>query len=445
MNKKAGIALGIILLLGMTTAAVMGVNKPSESVVSKVEAPAPAPVSAPAPELPVSSQKDVVWGQQMGTAAEDLTVAIAVTPEGNSCAVGYTLGDLTDANKGDKDIFAVSLDSDGNKIWELQSGTDSNDVANSVVLNSAGEAYITGNTLGQFGQESGSGRIFVQKVSKEGKLLWTKQYGPDKRASSNAIRMDQDENIYIAGTTEGEMGEMAYGVSDAFIMKLDSEGNSLWTCQWGSSGSDEVKGIDIDNSGNIYAIGNTYGTLGEANLGLMDIFLSQISSEGKVIYNRQFGSASNETATQVLVDGDNNLYLTGWSDGDFADKQKGSGDSIVFKVSKDGKELWKKQFGTSLWDGVHAIVLSKEDPKSVIVGGCQNYSNCQAFLRKFDTDGNEIWKKELIPTFSTCGREIAIDDQGYIYQTGGTHGQLFGTAGFKGFESDIFVYKISEK
>lgn len=447
MNKKINLLVGGIAVVCLSAAMLIGVkglDKPEKNKVSVPTESSQSTSQTAKVETPVSSQKDIVWGQQLGTSAEDLTVAIAVDGLGNNCTVGYTLGDVVGKNKGNKDLLILNQDSEGKKLWVLQTGTDASDVANGVVYDAQGDIYITGNTLGNFGNTSEVGRVFIQKISKEGKVLWTKQYGPDKRATSNAIKIDKEGNLFISGSTEGQMGEAVFGVSDAFLMKLDKEGEILWTCQWGTESTDEVKGIDLDKAGNIYAMGNTYGTMGEANFGQMDIFLSQISPEGKLNFSKQYGSPSNETGTKVLVDADNNCYLTGWTDGDFADKQLGAGDAMLLKVSATGDVLWKKQFGTDLWDGIHSIVQSKSNPKDIIVGGCQNYSNCQAFLRKFDADGNEIWKKELIPAFSTCGREIGIDDQGFIYQTGGTHGQLFGTDAFAGAESDVFVYKISE-
>jgi hypothetical protein len=434
MIKKNKIIIGIIMILILAIAGYVGFNQLKNN-------PKDESIAQGANVDP----KKVVWGQQIGSSVEDLAVSIAVDSKGNSCVAGYTSGDIAGKNKGSKDILVSKLDATGKLLWTLQTGTESDDAAKYIVLNSAGEAYITGETNGKFNGESDKGNIFIQKISSDGKLLWTKQYGTEESAKSNTIRMDADENLYISGSTDGKMGDKTFGQSDAFLSKLDKEGTLLWTCQWGTDAGDEIKGIDLDQAGNIFATGDTYGNLAGTNLGGSDIFVSQISPAGKLVFSKQFGTNANDTATKVLVDSDKNLYLTGSTYGDFAATQMGQGDSLLMKLSSTGEMLWKKQFGTALWDGIHGIVLSKEDPKNIIVGGCQNYSECQAFLRKFDSDGKEIWKKEQVPAFSTCGREIGIDDQGYIYQTGGTHGKLFGTKDFEGTESDVFVYKISEK
>lgn len=447
MIKKARISKGIIMTLVATAALSTGCQQTAKNPTTQAAVPDASTTTVSETKAPetVGIVNEVLWGQQFGTLYEDLAISIAVDKEGNSCVAGYTLGDVAGSNKGDKDVLVAKFDTTGKQLWSLQTGTDGSENANYIVLNAAGDAYVTGNTTGKFASDSDEGRIFIQKISKSGKLLWTKQYGGSERATSNVILIDAKENLYISGSTNGKLGEKSFGNNDAYLSKLDSEGKVIWTCQWGTDGNEEIKGIDLDESGNIFAVGDTSGNIDGSNIGIVDVFVSQISPEGKVVFSKQFGTAVADTSTQVLASSDKNIYLTGWTSGDFADKNLGSDDAILMKLSSTGEMLWKKQFGTPLWDGIHGIVQSKDDPAAIIVGGCQNYGECQAFLRKFDADGNEVWKKEQIPAFSTCGRGIAIDDQGFIYQTGGTHGQLYGDKVFEGVASDIFIYKVSEK
>lgn len=393
---------------------------------------------------PVSSEKDVVWGQQIGSLQEDLCVSIAVDSAGNSVMAGYTKGDVAAANKGSRDILISRVDASGKVAWTLQQGTEGDDAATSVVLTKSGDALVTGTTSGKLAGENAVGRFFVEKISKDGKILWTKQYGTEDRAGSNAIHLDNEENIYIAGATNGVLGEKNFGASDAYVSKLDSTGKVLWTSQWGTDGAEDVTGIDIDSEGNIYALGSTSGIMDKQNYGISDFFVSKLSAEGQVLFSKQYGSAGIDTPSKVLVSQDGAIYVTGSTSGDFADKQIGSGDSVFLKLNAKGDLEWQKQFGSNLWDGIHCIQQSVKDPTQVIIGGCQNYSACQAFLRKYDAAGNEIWVKNLIPEFSACGREFGLDAQGFIYQIGGVHGKLYGDRAFEGIESDVFVYKIVE-
>jgi len=394
-------------------------------------------------EALISSAEKVIWGQQQGTANEDLGTAIAVDASGNSCAVGFTSGAVTGDNLGSNDVLISYFDVTGENSWTIQTGTAQTDIATSVVFDKASDLYVTGTTTGNFGPEAGVGEIFIQKISKDGKIQWTKQYGGQPHATSTHITLDSEGNLFICGSTNGALQGPGKGRSDAYVMKLDASGNVLWTSQWGTELADEATGLAMDQEGNLYVIGSTEGTLGTEALGRKDVFYSQLSATGEIRNSYQYGTALDEYATKIVVDQDQNVFLAGWTNGELVAPKQGKGDSILIKADVNGTVLWQKQFGTALWDGIHGIILDKTNPTRVIVGGCSNYDNCQAFIINYDTDGNVVWNKTLIPEFSTCGREIAMDDQGNLYQTGGTHGQLYGTAAFEGPESDIFIYKIS--
>jgi hypothetical protein len=77
----------------------------------------------------------------------------------------------------------------------------------------------------------------------------------------------------------------------------------------------------------------------------------------------------------------------------------------------------------------------------VIVGGCQNYDQCQAFLREFDAEGHELWQTRVATEQTMCGTQVGLDRYGNIYQVGGTHGPAFGP--YAGTGNDIFLVKLS--
>lgn len=446
--KRAGTIFSVLIIAGFLLVGCQGQVAPSEAAT---EAPATeaATTEVPVVEAPLqvealAEDMNIIWGQQLGTPVEDLTTSISADSQGNSVIAGYTKGDMASPIKGARDILVAKFDTEGKTLWTLQNGTDQDDAANFVTMDIKGDIYIVGTTGGDLSDDGSIGSVFVQKISSDGKILWTKQYGGESRATGNVIRVDQGGNLFIAGSTNGTLGETSFGSSDAYILKLDEAGKVLWTCQWGTEDSDEAKHLDFDQQGNIAAMGNTSGDFGEGNFGASDFFYSLISANGKVLLSKQYGTEAEETAYKILVDGEQNVYLTGSTSGNYVGKQIGSGDSMFLKVTPEGELLWSKQFGTKRWDGVHGIVLSKADPTQIIISGCQNWDKCQAFLRKYDKDGNAIWTHELSPSFSTCGRELAIDDAGNIYFTGGTHGALYGTAAFKGPESDIFLIKTTE-
>lgn len=405
---------------------------------------------ADAVSAPEATDAPVLWGQQIGTPEEDLGLTIAVDAQGNSCAAGFTSGDVSGTNLGGKDVLISKFDAEGKILWTLQTGTPEIDQASSVIFDKNGDLYVCGNTYGTFEGASGTGQIFLQKISGEGQVLWTKQYGGVDSASGNFITLDEEGNLLLAGATSGDLSQAsagafsgkAMGMNDAFVIKLSAEGEVLWTSQWGTPEGDSATGISLTSNGLIHVIGNTYGTLGKESLGDSDYFYTQLSADGKVGVSYQYGTEYRDNAAKLAVDAAGNLFLSGTTDGALVPPAQGNGDAALIKAGPDGVVLWQRQFGTSLWDGIHDILIDPADPTSVIVGGCGNYDQCEAFIIKYDANGNVVWNKTQRPEFSTCGREIALDAQGNLYQTGGTHGSLYGGKVFEGFASDLFIYKI---
>jgi len=205
-------------------------------------------------------------------------------------------------------------------------------------------------------------------------------------------------------------------------------------------------GLAADRIGNLYVSGDTAEPQADAAAKTSDLSLSKLDPDGKVLWTRQFGAPGRpDSGRRVLVDQEMNIYLAGWTGGDVGAPQKGQGDAVIIKVSPDGEILWRRQFGTELWDGIHGIVLSG-DQKSILVGGCQHWPQCQAFLRGFDLQGNELWRKEITASHAVCGTQIAVDSEGNLYQTGGTHGALYGAySDPSGASNDIFLAKIALK
>ena len=156
---------------------------------------------------------------------------------------------------------------------------------NSVALDDSGNIYCAGYTYGALGEANGGGAdAFIMKLNSSGGLQWVKQLGGTTTVNGGdnsgddyctSVTLDDSGNIYCAGDTSGALGEANGGGVDAFIMKLNSSGVLQWVKQLGAtttanggdnSGNDSCNSITLDDSGNIYCAGYTFGA-GEANGG----------------------------------------------------------------------------------------------------------------------------------------------------------------------------------
>lgn len=276
-----------------------------------------------------------LWTKQLGTVESDLSRSLAVDSSGNAYISGHTTGSLEGTNAGDSDAFLTKFDSSGTELWRQQIGTASVDISLSVAIDSLGNAYISGGTLGDLGGAHAGGLwdAFLTKFDSNGTELWIKQIGTVENDLSRSVAVDGSGNVYISGNTNGSLEGTNAGVRDAFLMKLDSNGSELWAQQIGTTGHDASDSVAIDNLGNAYISGNTNGSLEGTNAGSYDVFLTKFDSSGNELWRQQIGTAGFDESSFVAVDGSGNAYISGSTGGSLEGTSAGGNDAFLVKFS----------------------------------------------------------------------------------------------------------------
>jgi hypothetical protein len=394
----------------------------------------------------IESQTNFVYGKQFGSDKDEFAFNSAVDKQGNVFISGETKGAIGGLSFGKADGFVSKFDSIGNKIWTKQFGTTEDDKINWLALDQIGNVYVTGSTTGVVNKKNfGKEDVIVAKFDTNGNIEWQKQFGSDSTDIGNMIYLDIQGNIYIAASTKGTMGEKFFGGVDGVILKLDTNGNVLWKKQFGTSKGDECQGITGDGTSNIYICGYTFGDLATQNIGSLDVYVGKFTDKGEQVKLVQFGTKKFDVASQIVVDKDNNIYVGGYTSGDFGGKAQGEGDSFISKLSNNFEIIWTKQFGTNKWDGINGIAINEQVSENIVVSGCQNWPSCQSFVRMYKKDGSLLWSNNFIASGKnggTCGKGVCMDNKGNIYHTGGTGGSLFREIG-KPEGHDIFLLKLN--
>jgi hypothetical protein len=281
------------------------------------------------------STGNLVWLRQLGTPVSDFAFDISVNNQGHVFVVGDTDGNFGEVNAGMSDAFVRKYDSSGSVLWTRQLGTPSLEFARGVFGDGLGNVYIGGTTLGTLGNTTfGSGDSFIAKYDAAGTLQWTKQLGTTAGDVCLDLTGDVAGNVYLAGYTEGNLSGPTAGGNDAFFAKYDSAGTLLWTKQFGSDQGDEAYGVSADPLGNIYVAGSSDGNLGGPIADGSDVFLAKFSVDGSLLWTRKFGTnALDEGFGGVSVIGTNELFVSGRTDGNLGDSQPlGRGDAFVLKI-----------------------------------------------------------------------------------------------------------------
>ena len=410
-------------LCGVLLAAVLG-------TVSQVKAEAPYQVE---------------WTAQLGSRHDDYSYSVAVDSEGATYLAGYTRGNLAGTNRGGFDAWLAKFDSSGRELWRKQLGSSEWDFCWSVVVDASGSISATGRTKGDLaGHNQGDYDAWLAKFDGRGALLWKNQIGTTRSDSSRSLAVDRAGAVYVAGRTAGDLAGTNQGLYDVWLAKFDSAGAEVWRKQLGSNATDHTNSIAVGSDGAIYVTGGTNGNFAGMHLGEDDGWLAKFDPAGELLWKTQIGTIVEEDSMSVAVDSAGAVYVAGYTEGNLAGTFRGGNwDAWLAKFNSAGVVVWKTQLGTKRSDRSYAVAVNSAD--AVYVTGKTsgdlagaNQGSWDAWLAKFDSMGDELWRKQFSSGQIDLGYSVAVGAEG-VYVTGHTTGDLAGTNQGK---SDAFLVKL---
>ena len=366
----------------------------------------------------------VIWSRAFGTSDYDWAAGVAVDGAGNVLVSGWTMGSLEATNAGGEDAFVKKYDPDGSVVWARQFGTSGDDVAWDVAVDGSGNVLVAGWTYGSLeGASAGGSDAFVRKYDADGSVVWTRQFGTSDDDFARGVAVDASGNVLVSGNTRGSLEGANAGNLDAFVRKYDADGSVVWTRQFGTSGLDGANGVAVDTSGNVLVAGWTRGSLEGVNAGGADAFVRKYDPDGTVVWTRQFGTSDDDFARGVAVDESGNVLVSGDTRGSLEGESAGGADAYVRKYDPDGSVVWTRQFGTSSDDTAGAVavdgsgnVLVSGDTQGSLEGA--NAGLTDAFVRKYDADGIVVWTRQVGENSNDVGPGVAADAAGNVLAVG---------------------------
>ncbi|HNT28716.1 MAG TPA: SBBP repeat-containing protein, partial [bacterium] len=341
------------------------------------------------------------WVKQRGSAGNEETRFITIDDAGNLYVAGATNGDLDgNTNAGGScsgstcaDIYIMKFSDEPSKVWPKQWGSTLNDYGyanaadpqGNIVVGGISNGNVDDQTVTSSGTTCGSNPCSDNLLTKwmpNGTRLWTRMWGSDKTDVVNGVAIDGTGNIYAAGYTNGDLdGNTNAGSSDVFLTKYLPDGTKAWTKLWGNASANIGNAVTVDGSGNIYVTGKTSGGLdGKSAIGGEDIFITKwhdTGSDATKEWTKVWGNTSGDVGYDLLIDSNNNLYITGASYGGTGTQKDGetySGnyDLVLMKWSIGADDnstvrVWTKLWGSSTAD--YAYSLEKNQDQDLYVTG----------------------------------------------------------------------------
>jgi hypothetical protein len=202
---------------------------------------------------------------------------------------------------------------------------------------------------------------------------------------------------------------------------------------------DENYSLAVDKQGNSYLSGWTQGLVKESDPGRdllkYDAWLSRVDANGQVLWTQQFGSKDQglDFAWAVDTDSQGNMYVTGWTTGAVGTQSAGFYDTWLTKFAPNGTLVWAKQIGTSGDDGSFLGGMVIDNFDNIFISGYTNADlgngdadkSYNAWVGRFDTNGNNQWIQKVgVKDRADYANRLAVSDTGKVVVTGYTEGYL---------------------
>jgi uncharacterized delta-60 repeat protein len=307
------------------------------------------------------------------------------------------------------------------ELWtQRYNGTgDSTDYSNAMVVDAAGNVYVTGGSI------SWGGAYFdcvTIKYNSDGMIQWLQRYnGPgDSTDFGNAIAVDASGNVYVTGGSFGSGSK-----SDYVTIKYNSAGVQQWEQRYNGPGnsSDDAYAICVDGSGNVYVTGTSIESGNN-----YDGATIKYNSAGVQQWAQRYSGpgSSNDSPSSIVVDGSGNVYIAGYSTGVGT-----SLDCLTLKYNSAGVQQWEKRYngpGNSA-DNINSLAVDASGNVYIagFIGGSGTGND--GITIKYNTLGEQQWMQ----TFNGPGnsndnaRSLALDASGNVYITGYSGGVSSGS------------------
>jgi len=248
--------------------------------------------------IKTDSNGDLLWQKTFGGTDADRAYSVQQTTDGGYIVAGETWSFGAGS-------YLIKTDSNGNLMWQKTLGG----MAYSVQQTSDGGYIVAGDAEND---------VSLIKTDSNGDLLWQKTFGGTRYEQALSVQQTSDEGYVVAGETES----FGAGSFDAYLIKTDSNGNLMWQKTFGGTKYDRASSVQQTTDEGYILAGRTESF----GAGVSDAYLIKTDSNGNLMWQKTLGGTKNDSAYSVQQTSDDGYIVAGWT------SSFGSGNTDVYLV-----------------------------------------------------------------------------------------------------------------
>ncbi len=269
---------------------------------------------------------DIVWAIAIGGPGRDFAEAVCASPDGGVFVAGYT----TSAGNGMEDALVLKIDPAGNLVWAATLGGADYDAAFDICPSKSGGAVICGLT---YSSGAGLSDLYVAKLSDEGATAWQRVIGGEAIERGQSIQAVSDGGYVVAGGTSS----MGAGNVDMYLVRLSSIGQEIWSKTFGRDTYDIAYAVTALKDGGFLLTG--HGDKEGSELSALTVV--RIDSDGNELWTSRFGSGRDLDYGMDAVE----LESGGFAIAAVTNEpEPGENDVWLHVLNEAGKSTWQTTF-----------------------------------------------------------------------------------------------------
>ena len=359
-------------------------------------------------------QDAVVWARNYGGSGADGARALCMTKDGGFLIVGYTFAPGTP----DADLLVVKTDADGGLVWSRRFGGAGTEYGNACAA--ADDGYLVLGYTTSFG--AGSKDFYLLKIDDDGNEVWSKTFGGRSWDVGTALCRAESGHYYICGFTNS----FGYSEEDIHLIKIDARGDTIW--------SRTFSGWRLDMANSVHPTADG-GCVISASSGSQsantDFYLAKISAEGEREWSGSYNAVGEHghgfdwcKGSSPATDG--GWILTGYSDcNDMMD-------IVVVKTDSAGNEQWLTSFGDKPFyeygnaicvtgDGSYVVVgMTKKMVKPTALNN-RTYNN-DIYVAEINAEGTVVLQRKIGGSGAEWVNAVLVGHDGDLFMAGHSDG-----------------------